>query len=241
MTVVELAVDDLTATIDAYRRLLARDDSADEYATSNATLRFDRSQLGHRVLFDVADASSWQTLLERRGLDAHHRETATIHVDGLPVGVTEYRKPRPHATLSAGDISGIDHLVFQAAGRDHAVALFGSTLGLDFRLDRHVDEGLRQLFFRADDLIVEVLVTPNGLETTGRNLLAPPIALWGIAWATTDIEASQTRLASAGFTVSQVRTGRKPDTRVATVRSPALATRTLIIEPARSVTAKETS
>ena len=144
MTVVELAVDDLTATIDAYRRLLARDDSADEYATSNATLRFDRSQLGHRVLFDVADASSWQTLLERRGLDAHHRETATIHVDGLPVGVTEYRKPRPHATLSAGDISGIDHLVFQAAGRDHAVALFGSTLGLDFRLDRHVDEGLRQ-------------------------------------------------------------------------------------------------
>lgn len=172
MTVVELAVDDLAATTDAYRRLLARDDSADEYATSNATLRFGRSQLGHRVLFDVADASSWQTLLERRGLEAHHRDAATIHVDGLPLGVTEYRKPRPHAALSAGDIRGIDHLVFQAAGRDHAVGLFGSTLGLDFRLDRHVDEGLRQLFFRADDLIVEVLVTPNGLEPTGHNLPA---------------------------------------------------------------------
>lgn len=233
MTLVELAVDDLTATTDAYRRLLARNDSAAEFATSNATLRLDRRHLGHRVLFDVADVSSWQTLLERRGLATRNDATA-VQLDGLPVGVTEHRASGAEAAPNACDIEGIDHIVFQAAGRDHAVALFGSTLGLDFRLDRPVADGLRQLFFRADDLIVEVLVTPDGVPRT-----SPALSLWGIAWATTDIEATQARLTGAGFTVSQVRTGRKPNTRVATVRSPALATRTLIIEPTRSVAAKE--
>lgn len=241
MTIIELAVDDAPATTDAYRRLLGRDDLADEYTTSNAVLRYDSSQPAHRVLFDVDDASSWHTLLQRRGLDVRPYDSSTIHVDRLPVGVTEQHGNSHAPQPGADDIAGIDHIVFQAAGRDHAVALFGSTLGLDFRLDRPVAEGLRQLFFRADDLIIEILVTADAADPALHDRATPPLSLWGIAWATTDIEATQARLTSAGLTVSQVRTGRKPNTRVATVRSPALATRTLIIEPTRSVVATEES
>ena len=245
MTVVELAVDDASGSVAAYRRFFGRDAAAFQYDTTNAAVRLDGARSTHRVLFGVDDVASWQTLLQRRGLEVHSSDAVTVGVDGLPVGVTEDRTPRAHDGAGADDILGIDHLVFQAAGRDHAVALFGASLGLDFRLDRPVSDGLRQLFFRADDLIIEVLVTPEDTSSVmptdsamASRPLSPEVSLWGIAWATGDIEVTHARLVAAGFTVSRVRSGRKPDTRVATVRAPALATRTLIIEPTQPVAAK---
>ena len=43
--------------------------------------------------------------------------------------------------------------------------------------------------------------------------------LRGICWRVADIDATQARLTAAGIDVSEVRTGRKPGTRVMTVRS----------------------
>lgn len=54
--------------------------------------------------------------------------------------------------------------------------------------------------------------------------------MWGLALKTADIDATQKRLLSAGVDVSDVKAGRKPGTRVCTVKSHALAIPTLLIE-----------
>lgn len=63
------------------------------------------------------------------------------------------------------------------------------------------------------------------IEPTG-----DPDSFGGLAWRSADIEATRERLVAGGVEVSEVRTGRKPGTRVATVRDRALGTPTLIIE-----------
>jgi hypothetical protein len=54
--------------------------------------------------------------------------------------------------------------------------------------------------------------------------------LWGLSWRVADIGATRTRLGSAGLDVSEVRTGRKPGTRVLTVRNGTCGIPTLLIE-----------
>jgi hypothetical protein len=54
--------------------------------------------------------------------------------------------------------------------------------------------------------------------------------LWGLSWRVADIEATRARLASSGVEVSEVRDGRKPGTRVATVRSSTCGIPTLLVE-----------
>jgi hypothetical protein len=57
----------------------------------------------------------------------------------------------------------------------------------------------------------------------GASLTAPvtdePDRWGGLAWRVTDPDAARARIAAAGFDVSEVRKGRKPGTRVFTVRS----------------------
>ncbi len=54
--------------------------------------------------------------------------------------------------------------------------------------------------------------------------------LWGLALKTTNIEATHSRLNTAGVSVSKVRDGRKPGTRVCTAKSHTLGVPTLLIE-----------
>jgi len=54
--------------------------------------------------------------------------------------------------------------------------------------------------------------------------------LWGLSWRVADIDATRARLASSGVDVSEVRTGRKPGTRVVTVRSSTCGIPTLLVE-----------
>src|SRR5690606_41396249 len=57
----------------------------------------------------------------------------------------------------------------------------------------------------------------------GASLSAPasdePDGFGGLAWRVVDPDAARARLADAGFDVSEVRDGRKPGTKVFTVRS----------------------
>ena len=68
----------------------------------------------------------------------------------------------------------------------------------------------------------------------GASLKAPvsdaPDRFGGLAWRVTDPDAAQARMAAAGFDVSEVRTGRKPGTRVFTVRDAPAGVPTLVIE-----------
>jgi len=53
----------------------------------------------------------------------------------------------------------------------------------------------------------------------------------GLAWRVTDPDAARARIAAAGFDVSEVRSGRKPGTKVFTVRDAPGGAPTLMLMP----------
>ena len=130
----------------------------------------------------------------------------------------------PSAATSATPILGLDHVVVSTEDPERAAALYGARLGLDMALDRsHPDWG-RLMFFRCGDLIVEVVKRPvAGSDQTQDKL-------WGLSWRVADIDATRARLAAAGIDVSEVRAGRKPGTRVMSVRDNTCGVHTLVLE-----------
>ena len=107
---------------------------------------------------------------------------------------------------------------------ERAAALFGARLGLDMALDRSHQEWGQLMFFRCGDLIVEVVKRPvAGSDQTHDKL-------WGLSCRVADIDATRARLVAAGVDVSEVRAGRKPGTRVMSVRDGTCGVHTLLLE-----------
>lgn len=126
--------------------------------------------------------------------------------------------------------TGLDHLVITIADADRAAALYGAKLGLDMRLDlSRADWGVRLMFFRCGDLIVELA---QRLAATPDRPAAKDDSFMGFTWRVADADTARARLAAAGFDVSEVRAGRKPQTRIFTVRNRTCGVPTLMIEPA---------
>jgi catechol 2,3-dioxygenase-like lactoylglutathione lyase family enzyme len=144
---------------------------------------------------------------------------------GVRLFFLELAQERPHSAPTAtAPVTALDHVVISTADPERAVALYGARLGLDMALDRsHPDWG-RLMFFRCGDLIVEIVHRP------GRDTDAHHDRLWGLSWRVADIDATRARLVSEGVDVSDVRAGRKPGTRVLTVRSGACGIPTLLVE-----------
>jgi catechol 2,3-dioxygenase-like lactoylglutathione lyase family enzyme len=114
----------------------------------------------------------------------------------------------------ASAVSALDHVVISARSGDRALALWGARLGLDLRLDRsNTAWGARQMFFACGGLVMEVVLRLGEAETTDQ-----PDAFNGLAWGAADADAVQGRLSGLGFNVSEVRNGRKPGTRIFTLR-----------------------
>jgi hypothetical protein len=80
------------------------------------------------------------------------------------------------------------------------------------------------MFFRCGDLIVEVTHRP------GKHADAARDSLWGMTWRVADIDATRERLVASDVDVSEVRNGRKPGTRVMTVKSGTCGIPTLLLE-----------
>jgi catechol 2,3-dioxygenase-like lactoylglutathione lyase family enzyme len=132
-------------------------------------------------------------------------------------------RPRSKAT-TASPVIGLDHVVVSTEDSERAAALYGARLGLDMALDRtHQDWG-QLMFFRCGDLIVEVVRRPVAGGDATRD------KLWGLSWRVSDIDAARTRLIDAGVEVSEVRIGRKPGTRVMSIRSNTCGVQTLFLE-----------
>jgi catechol 2,3-dioxygenase-like lactoylglutathione lyase family enzyme len=150
---------------------------------------------------------------------------ATELTRGVRMFFLELAEPRPRSAATvATPVLGLDHVVVSTEDPDRAAALYGARLGLDMALDRtHQDWG-QLMFFRCGDLIVEVVRRPGA---TGDRLHD---RLWGLSWRVADIEAVRARLVDAGIDVSEVRTGRKPGTRVMSVRSGTCGIHTLFLE-----------
>ncbi len=123
----------------------------------------------------------------------------------------------------------MDHVVVSTSDPERAAALYGARLGLDMALDRsHPDWG-RLMFFRCGDLIVEVTHRPGKPVDGAQDKL--PDKLRGLCWRVADIDATHARLTSAGVDVSEIRNGRKPGTRVMTVRNSTCSVPTLLVQP----------
>jgi catechol 2,3-dioxygenase-like lactoylglutathione lyase family enzyme len=157
----------------------------------------------------VADAES-RDMASGATLSWKRSRASTEATRGVRLFFLERAAERPHSAATAeAPITAMDHIVVSTGDPERAAALYGARLGLDMALDRsHPDWG-RLMFFRCGDLIVEVVHRPG---------------------AVVDAEVTRARLLSAGVDVSEVRTGRKPGTRVLTVRSGTCGIPTLLVE-----------
>jgi catechol 2,3-dioxygenase-like lactoylglutathione lyase family enzyme len=184
--------------------------------------RLDRLALKPEPVTDVEsrDVMSGATLSWKR------TRAATEATRGVRLFFLELAKERPLSVRSAvASITAMDHVVVATADPERAAALYGARLGLDMALDRaHPDWG-RLMFFRCGDLIVEVVSRPKDTTVDKAH-----DRLWGFCWRVADIEATRARLTASGVDVSDVRTGRKPGTRVATLRSGTCGIPTLLVE-----------
>jgi catechol 2,3-dioxygenase-like lactoylglutathione lyase family enzyme len=188
--------------------------------------RLDRLTLKPEPVAEVEsrDAISGATLSWKR------TRAATDATSGVRMFFLEREKERPLSVRTAPEaITAMDHVVVSTADPERAAALYGARLGLDMALDRsHPDWG-RLMFFRCGDLIVEVTHRPGKQADAGRD--RPQDRLRGLCWRVADIDATHARLTAAGVDVSEVRTGRKPGTRVMTVRNGTCGVPTLLVQP----------
>ena len=184
--------------------------------------RLDRLALKPEPVAEVEsrDADSGAVLAWKR------TRAATEATRGVRLFFLERDGERPlSAGTASGPITAMDHVVVSTSDPERAAALYGARLGLDMALDRsHPDWG-RLMFFRCGDLIVEVTHRPGKHEDTSQDRLR------GLCWRVADIDATHARLVQAGVDVSEVRNGRKPGTRVMTVRSGTCGVPTLLVQP----------
>lgn len=194
------------------------------------------------IAFAVADLDKARHLLQRRGMRLHLEDgdggaagrlhVATDSTHGVPVSLVERK---PHAAGSApaaigvgqdAAVSGLDHVVIRTPNPERAVALYAGRLGLSLRLDRSEPSwGARLLFFRCGDLVIEVA---HDLKA---GVSGEPDKLWGLSWRAPDIAKTHARVKSADIEVSDIRVGRRPGTRLFTVRSHAAGVPTIMIGP----------
>ena len=141
---------------------------------------------------------------------------------GVPLWRSNTRPVNFAPVDSATGIYAVDHLVLQSADADACIALFGKELGLRLALDQEVPEwGGRMLFFRHGKMTLEVI----------QNMKEPPArdSFWGITYLCHDLEKTVGALDQRGIEHSPIRQGRKPGTRVSTVKNSCLGLPTLLI------------
>jgi len=119
----------------------------------------------------------------------------------------------------------VDHVVLRTVDAEACIDLFRDQLGIRLALDKNVEAwGGRMLFFRGGKMTLEVIQSStDGQEGN---------VFWGVAYQCPSLAERVKALQDAGVQVSALRDGRKPGTRVATLKSHDLGIPTLLIQPA---------
>jgi len=227
MTIELMAPSGFSVAADRMRALLG------DHEGMLASLCFRVADIGkmHRRLERVALKPSAVAEVESRdaesGAALHWKRTraATDLTRGVRMFFLELAGKRPGSVATgAAPIDGLDHVVVTTEDSDRAAALYGARLGLDLALDRSHQDWGQLMFFRCGDLIVEVVRRPvaGGDSVHDR--------LWGLSWRVADIDATRARLLAAGLDVTEVRNGRKPGTRIMTVRNGTCGIQTVLLE-----------
>lgn len=196
------------------------------------------------LVFSTDDVDGAHHTLSRRGLSpgetqpgaARHRDTgeqrswrrfrcADRACAGVKTFLLQHETPPAIPAAMPGQVARLDHIVISTPNPERAIAHYGARLGLHFALDRTAEQwGTRFLFFRTGGLTLEVIHRlgeahdPEALDQ-----------IWGLTWAVDDLEAAHARLSARKLDISPVREGRKPGTRVFTVRKDTVGIPTLFI------------
>ena len=134
----------------------------------------------------------------------------------------DFRRLHPQAQSTA---FSVDHVVLRTVDAQSCIDLFAGDLGVRLALDKTVPEwGGRMLFFRAGKLTLEVIESDT--DKSAGNYF------WGLAYQCQDLTVIVKQLSERDVAVSDIREGRKPGTRVATLKSHCLEIPTLLIQPA---------
>jgi catechol 2,3-dioxygenase-like lactoylglutathione lyase family enzyme len=182
------------------------------------------------IAFEAVDIDTTVRKLGRRGLGlgAITEQAYSVHSGGeMSRRAAEISPASTHGvgmsvveTLTRpdmgalGSVSGLDHVVIRSPNPERAVALYGGRLGLDFALDRtNQDWGSRLLFFVCGGVRVEIG------HTLAKGVSDLPDSLWGVAWRVADCTETQAKLQAAGVATSDGKAGRRPGSKVLTVRS----------------------
>jgi len=140
---------------------------------------------------------------------------------GLPVTVGP-----PDAAAARATGIAIDHVVVRTPDADRAIRLWRDRVGLRLALDRAFPErGLRLVFFRSGGVTLEFATAHPAAEP-----LDGADVLHGVSYRVADLAARRDRLLAAGIDVSPIRSGMRPGTSVATVRSGTAGVPTLLLQ-----------
>ena len=183
--------------------------------------RLDRVALRPEPVAEVesSDAASGAVLHWRR------TRAATEATRGVRMFFLELAGERPLSPATdVGAVEGLDHVVIATEDSERAAALYGARLGLDMALDRSHHDWGQLMFFRCGDLVVELVRRPVAGGDSAHD------RLWGLSLRVADLDVTRNRLKTAGVDVSEIRNGRKPGTRVMTVRSGTCGIQTILLE-----------
>jgi catechol 2,3-dioxygenase-like lactoylglutathione lyase family enzyme len=227
---VVLPVPALDRSIAVYRSVFgleprARGEGWARFALANTALVLTQDDGPRMLAFRAASLDPAARLIARRGLPGAGRDWL-----GAPAVALDPAAARGLSLLLTANPAApaegprLDHAVIRSADPERSIAVLAGRLGLDLRLDRSNPAwGQRLLFFRCGDTVVEVS------HPLAEGLGDAPDRLWGLTWGVPDAGAWHERLSAAGMDISPLRTGRKPGTRIFTVRDRATGLPTAIL------------
>lgn len=185
----------------------------------------------------IEEAVQARGFAPRRSVGAAGREAIALAPEATRGVALSVEAPAPDGGAEAPNggpgvspdaVRALDHVVIRTGDAEAAKQLYGEGLGLRLALDRPFpDWGVRLLFFRVGGLTVELAASLGG----GDGEAPDRDRLWGLSWRVDDVDAARERIARAGLDVSPVRAGRKPGTRVASVRDGTCGVPTLLLGP----------
>ncbi|MBX9945652.1 MAG: VOC family protein [Reyranella sp.] len=211
-----------------YETLLGRRASGGRLRTGNVGLAFAGGASGlQSMVFATADLDKATRLLERRAVATTRAGDALVlSAEGVAIGLAAAAgdPPSPFTDAEAACVSGLDHVVVRTPNPERAIAFYAGRLGLDLRLDRSNPQwGARLLFFRCGDLVVEIA------HDLKKGVSDAPDQLWGLSWRVPDVAQAHARLKAAGLDVTDPRDGRRPGSRVFSVKNRTEGVPTLVI------------
>ena len=170
---------------------------------------------GHGLDLAEAEKRSWQNMV--------WPEAAARGIFSFAIRHDDPNALKPAPIVGSGPCTGVDHVVVQTSNTQASKDFYGSQLGIRLALEQsRPDWGGDMLFFRTNHMSIEVI----GASKFDAEL----DHLWGLAVKTDNIETTHARLVESDVAVSEVREGRKPGTRVCTVKSHCLDVPTLLVE-----------